>query len=504
MRETPHDDASRSTVTAGAIAGGEAAARAFAARRHGVVIGGEVAHPPGEHIVVEDPATEEQLAEVPLAGPGVVDQAVAAARAACDDGRWSRLDPVEQEAVLRRLAGLVEGHAEELAWLELLDNGKAMVEARGDVAGTARVLHYYAGWPTKLRGEVHPTDRRFLALTVHEPVGVCGQIIPWNYPLLMASWKLGPALAAGNAAVLKPAEQTPLSALRLAELCLEAGIPPGVVNVVTGDGGTDAALAAHRRLDKVAFTGSTEAGRNVMAAASNAITRVTLELGGKNPNLVFADADLDAAVEGALAGAFENAGQACIAGSRLLVERAAHDDVVARVAERARAIDVGPGWREGVELGPLVSAEQRARVLGYVEGAAADGAALVTGDAALPGPGHYVRPAVVGAVEPGMRIFRDEVFGPVVTVTPFDGEDEAVALANDTRYGLAAAVWTRDGGRAIALARRIRAGTVWVNAYGSIRPEVPFGGFGESGLGRELGAHGLAAYTEPKSLFVSV
>jgi acyl-CoA reductase-like NAD-dependent aldehyde dehydrogenase len=219
---------------------------------------------------------------------------------------------------------------------------------------------------------------------------------------------------------------------------------------------------------------------------------------------VFADADLDAAVEGALAGAFENAGQACIAGSRLLVERAAHDEVVARVAERARAIDVGPGWREGVELGPLVSAEQRARVLGYVEGAAADGAALVTGDAALPGPGHYVRPAVVGAVEPGMRIFRDEVFGPVVTVTPFDGEDEAVALANDTRYGLAAAVWTRDGGRAIALARRIRAGTVWVNAYGSIRPEVPFGGFGESGLGRELGAHGLAAYTEPKSLFVSV
>jgi phenylacetaldehyde dehydrogenase len=504
MTETLHDDASRTAVTAGAIAGGEAAARAFAARRHGVFIDGEVVHPPGERIVVEDPATEEPLAEVPLAGAGTVDQAVAAARAAFDDGRWSRLDPVEQEAILRRLAGLVEQHADELAWLELLDNGKAMVEARGDVAGTARVLHYYAGWPTKLRGDVHATDRRFLALTVHEPVGVCGQIIPWNYPLLMASWKLGPALAAGNAVVLKPAEQTPLSALRVAELCLEAGIPPGVVNVVTGDGTTGAALAAHRGLDKVAFTGSTEAGRSVMAAASHAITRVTLELGGKNPNVVFADADLDAAVEGALAGAFENAGQACIAGSRLLVERAAHDEVVARVAERARAIEVGPGWREGVELGPLVSAEQRARVLGYVEGAAAEGAALVTGDAALPGPGHYVRPAVVGDVSPAMRIFRDEVFGPVVTVTPFEGDDEAVALANDTRYGLAAAVWTRDGGRAIALARRIRSGTVWVNAYGSIRPEVPFGGFGESGLGRELGAHGLAAYTEPKSLFVSV
>jgi phenylacetaldehyde dehydrogenase len=489
-------------ATAGADA--EAAARAFAGRRHGVVIAGELVDPPVARLHVEDPATEEPLAEVPLAGAATVDEAVGAARAAFDGGRWSGLDPVEQERILRRLAGLVEARAEELAWLELLDNGKAMAEARGDVAGTARVLHYYAGWPTKLRGDVHATDRRFLAMTVHEPVGVCGQIIPWNYPLLMASWKLGPALAAGNTVVLKPAEQTPLSALRLAELCLEAGIPPGTVNVVTGDGSTGAALAAHPGLDKLAFTGSTEAGRSVMAAASRAITRVTLELGGKNPNVVFADADLDAAVEGALAGAFENCGQACIAGSRLLVERAAHDEVVARVAERARAMEVGPGWREGVELGPLVSAEQRARVLGYVEGAAAEGAEVVTGDAALPGPGHFVRPAVVGSVTPAMRIFREEVFGPVVTVTPFDGPDEAVALANDTRYGLAAAVWTRDGGRAIAVARRIRAGTVWVNAYGSIRPEVPFGGFGESGLGRELGAHGLAAYTEPKSLFVSV
>jgi phenylacetaldehyde dehydrogenase len=495
---------SRMSELRDATAAPEAAARAFAARRHGVVIAGEIVDPGGERLVVEDPATEEPLAEVPLADADTVDEATRAARAAFDDGRWSALDPVEQEAILRRLAGLVEAHAEELAWLELLDNGKAMTEARGDVAGTARVLHYYAGWPTKLRGDVHATDRRFLAMTVHEPVGVCGQIIPWNYPLLMASWKLGPALAAGNAVVLKPAEQTPLSALRLAELCLEAGIPPGTVNVVTGDGSTGAALAAHPGLDKVAFTGSTDAGRSVMAAASRAVTRVTLELGGKNPNVVFADADLDAAVDGALAGAFENAGQACIAGSRLLVERAVHDEVVARVAERAQAMEVGPGWRDGVELGPLVSAAQRSRVLGYVDGAAAEGAQPITGDAALPGPGHFVRPAVVGSVNPAMRIFRDEVFGPVVTVTPFDGADEAVALANDTRYGLAAAVWTHDGGRAIAVARRIRAGTVWVNAYGSIRPEVPFGGFGESGLGRELGAHGLAAYTEPKSLFVSV
>jgi phenylacetaldehyde dehydrogenase len=485
---------------------GEAAARAFAGRRHGVAIGGDgvTAAREDEWIAVEDPATEEQLAEVPLCGPETVDRAVATARRAFADGRWSSLDPVDQERAMRRLADLVERHAEELAWLEVLDNGKAMAEARGDVAGTARVLHYYAGWPTKLRGDVHPTDRRFLALTVAEPVGVCGQIVPWNYPLLMASWKLGPALAAGNTIVLKPAEQTPLSALRLGELCHEAGIPPGTVNVITGDGSTGAALAAHRRIDKIAFTGSTEVGRSVMAAAAQSITRVTLELGGKNPNLVFADADLDTAIDGALAGAFENCGQACIAGSRLLVERGAHDEVVARIAERARTIAIGPGWREGVELGPLVSAAQRERVLGYVAEAIREGGDLVTDDSAIDGPGHFVRPAVVGEVTRDMRIFREEVFGPVVTVTPFDDQDEAVALANDTRYGLAAAVWTRDGTRALAVARRIRAGTVWVNAYGSIRPEVPFGGFGDSGLGRELGAHALTSYTEPKSMFVAL
>jgi phenylacetaldehyde dehydrogenase len=475
---------------------GESRARAFAARPH--------AADGGAPLAVENPATQERLAEVPNAGPEAVDRAVATARSAFEDGRWSGLDPVEQEAALRRLAGLVEANAEELAWLETLDNGKALAEARGDVGGVARVLHYYAGWPTKLRGDVHATDRRFLAMTVAEPVGVCGQIIPWNYPLLMASWKLGPALAGGNTVVLKPAEQTPVSALRLSELILEAGVPEGVVNVVTGDGATGAALAAHPGLDKVAFTGSTEVGRSVMAAAAGSVTRVTLELGGKNPNVVFADADLDAAVEGALAGAFENCGQACIAGSKLLVERGVHDEVVARVAERAAALAVGPGWEDGVEIGPLVSAEQRERVLGFVRDAAGDGAVLVTGDPALDGPGHFLRPAVVAGVAPGMAIYRDEVFGPVVTVTPFDGDDEAIALANDTRYGLAAAVWTRDGSRAIAAARRIRAGTVWVNAYGSIRPEVPFGGFGESGLGRELGAHGLAAYTEPKSVFVAL
>ena len=485
------------------VSPGEHAARAFAARRHGAFVDGAFDALDGaDSLIVENPATEEQLALVPAASAEVVDRAVAGASRAFHDGRWSRLNPGEQEAVLRRLVALVEEHAEELAWLEVLDNGKTLAEARGDVGGVAAVFAYYAGWPTKLSGDVHNTDRRFLAFSVAEPVGVCGQIIPWNYPLLMASWKLGPALAAGNTVVLKPAEQTPLSALRLAELLLEAGVPPGVVQVIPGDGRTGAALAAHPGVHKLAFTGSTDVGKRVMGAAAAAVKRVTLELGGKNPNVVFADADLDAAVEGALAGAFENCGQACIAGSRLLVERSVQGELVERLQARADALRVGPGWEEGVDLGPLVSAEQLGGVVGHVERAAAGGASVVTAPPRLDGPGHYMRPTVVSDVAPSMPIFRDEVFGPVVTVTPFDGEEEGIALANDTRYGLSAGVWTSDMSRALRAARSIRAGTVWVNAYGSIRPEVPFGGFGESGLGRELGAHALASYTELKSVFV--
>jgi phenylacetaldehyde dehydrogenase len=485
------------------VSSGEHAARSFAARRHGAFIDGRFEVLDGaEPLVVENPATEERLAVVRASSAGVVDRAVAGAARAFADGRWSRLNPGDQEAVLRRLVALVEEHAEELAWLEVLDNGKTLAEARGDVGGVAAVFAYYAGWPTKLSGDVHNTDRRFLAFSVAEPVGVCGQIIPWNYPLLMASWKLGPALAAGNTVVLKPAEQTPLSALRLAELLLEAGVPPGVVQVVPGDGRTGAALAAHPGVHKLAFTGSTEVGKHVMGAAASAVKRVTLELGGKNPNVVFADADLDAAVEGALAGAFENCGQACIAGSRLLVERSVQASVIERLQARADAMRVGPGWEDGVDLGPLVSAEQLGGIVGHVERAASSGAQVVTAPPRLEGPGHFMRPTVVSDVAPSMAIFRDEVFGPVVTVTPFDSEEEAIALANDTRYGLSAGVWTGDMSRALRAARSIRAGTVWVNAYGSIRPEVPFGGFGESGLGRELGAHALSSYTELKSVFV--
>jgi phenylacetaldehyde dehydrogenase len=468
----------------------ESAARAFAAAQQG-------------QLMVLNPATEEPLAEVPLADTAAVDGAVAAADEAFRDKRWSGLDPVDQERVLRRLAALIEEHADELSWLETLDNGKPLIEAGWDVGGAARVFSYYAGWPTKLRGEVHSTDRRFLALSVGEPVGVCAQIIPWNYPLLMASWKVGPALAAGCTIVLKPAEQTPLSALRLAELALEAGVPAGVLNVITGDGQTGAALSSHPSVRKVAFTGSTEVGRQVMGAGAPTLKRVTLELGGKNPNVIFADADLDAAVTGATEGAFENMGQACIAGSRLLVERSIEDEVVEALAARAGALKVGPGWEEGVRIGPLVSAEQRDRVLSYVAGAQGQGAYLASGPDRQETRGYFVAPTVLGGVSPAMTIFREEVFGPVVTVTPFDTEDEAIALANDTEYGLSAGVWTGNGQRGIRAARAIQAGTVWINAYGSIRPEVPFGGFGHSGVGRELGEAALAAYRETKAVFIA-
>jgi acyl-CoA reductase-like NAD-dependent aldehyde dehydrogenase len=483
----------------------EQSARAFAASDHGVFVDGQTMRLNGAaRIEVLNPATEEQLSEVPLAGADAIDLAVGAAHAAWKDQRWSGLDPVAQERVLRALAALIEQHADELAWLETLDNGKPLIESGWDVGGAARVFSYYAGWPTKLRGEVHSTDRRFLALSIGEPVGVCAQIIPWNYPLLMASWKVGPALAAGCTIVLKPAEQTPLSALRLAELALEAGLPPGVLNVLTGDGSTGSALASHPLVRKVAFTGSTEVGRLVMSAGAATVKRITLELGGKNPNLIFADADLDSAVSGALDGAFENMGQACIAGSRLLVERTIQHQVVSALAERAQALPIGAGWEPDVRIGPLVSAQQRDRVVAYIDGAQAQGASLMTPThpATRHSRGYFVAPTVLGDVTPEMTIFREEVFGPVVTVTPFDSEEEALALANDTEYGLSAGVWTRDVNRALRAARALQVGTVWVNTYGSIRPEVPFGGFGQSGVGRELGEHALSAYRETKAVFL--
>jgi len=477
----------------------------LAAAELSLLIGGErVDAASGERFDVLNPATGELLATVPAGGAADVDAAVAAARAALPV--WQATPPSRRAELLWNLGTRIAELSDELATIEALDNGKTRADAlMVDIPLSSEIFRYYAGWATKIEGATIPPSSGidFHIYTRREPVGVVGAIIPWNFPLLMCAYKMGPALAAGNTIIVKPAEQTPLSALRLAGLCVEAGVPEGVVQVVTGDGRTGAALAAHPDVHKVAFTGSTEVGRAVMGAAAQTVKRVTLELGGKNPNVVFADADLDAAVEGAMAGAFENGGQACIAGSRLLAERAVCAELVERLRERADALVVGPGWEDGVHVGPLVSAEQRARVLGHVQAAEAAGARRVTAEPALDGPGHFARPAVLDAVDPSMAIFRDEVFGPVVTVTPFDGEEEAVALANDTRYGLSAGVWTGDVARAVRMARAIRAGTVWINAYGSIRPEVPFGGFGESGLGRELGAHALTAYTELKSVFVS-
>jgi acyl-CoA reductase-like NAD-dependent aldehyde dehydrogenase len=403
-----------------------------------------------------------------------------------------------------RIAELIEANADELAALESLDNGKAIVEARFDIAGAAEVFRYYAGWPTKLHGDTNPTEARFVSYTVREPVGVCAQIVPWNFPLLMASWKLGPALACGNTIVLKPAEQTPLTTLRFAQLLAETAIPDGVVNIVTGDGATGAYLARHPGVDKVAFTGSTEVGRSVMAGAAETIKRVSLELGGKNANIVFADADLERAVTGALEGAFENAGQACTAGSRLLVERSIHDGFVEALVERAKELVVGPGLDESTHIGALVSAEQRDRVEGYVAIGADEGAELVLRGDRPDGAGYFVPPTIFTNATPTMRISREEIFGPVLGVTPFDSEADAVAIANGTEYGLAAGIWTGDIKRGHRVARALHAGTVWINAYGSVRPTVPFGGVKQSGYGRELGLHSLDLYSELKSVFVDV
>lgn len=478
----------------------------FAAREHRLLIGGRWALGKGQEIIqVENPADECLLAVVPQASPEDVDLAVRAAREAFLDGRWSCLPPDRKAEVLFRLADIMEERAATLAALETLDNGKAIAEARGDVQAAVQVIRYYAGWPTKIYGETNPTESKFLSFTLREPVGVCGLIVPWNYPLLMAVWKVAPALACGNTVVLKPAEQTPLSALLLGELCLEAGVPPGVVNVITGDGRTGEAMVRHPGIDKIAFTGSSEVGKKIMATASHTLKRIHLELGGKNANIVFADADLEAALEGAFVGAFENGGQACIAGSRLLVERSIYDEFVKRLAERAEQTRVGPGIREDTEIGAMVSRAHLERIFGYIRIGQEEGAQLVTGgDRALFERGHFMRPTVFGGVTPSMRIAREEIFGPVVAAIPFDTPEEALAVANDTPYGLAGAVWTRDIKRAHALARGLRCGTVWINTYGKVRVTVSFGGTKESGFGRDLGRYSIDAYTEPKSVFVDL
>jgi aldehyde dehydrogenase (NAD+) len=464
----------------------------------------------GKSFETPNPATGEVLARVAAGDAEDVDRAVRAARRAFDDGAWTRMAPVAREAILLRIAELIERHADELAQLETLDNGKPLTESRHvDIPAAAATFRYYAGWITKLYGETNPSDPAYFNFTLREPVGVCGQIIPWNFPLLMCAWKLGPALACGNTSVLKPAEQTPLTALRLGELLLEAGVPPGVVNIVPGFGETaGAALVRHPMVDKIAFTGSTEVGRQIHRATADTLKRVSLELGGKSPNIVFSDADPEAAVQGALLGVFFNAGQVCCAGTRLFVEQKVHDAFAEKLAQTASGMQQGDPFDPATRVGPLVSKEQLDRVTGYLDVGKKEGAKPLVGGERNTSKGlekgWFVKPTVFTGVKNDMKIAREEIFGPVVSVIPFKDENDAVLQGNATNYGLAAGVWTRDVSKAHRVARAIRAGTVWVNCYNVFDAGSPFGGYKESGYGRELGRYALDLYTQVKSVWMAI
>jgi len=462
----------------------------------------------GKTFETPDPATGETLARVAEGDAEDIDRAVKAARKAFEEGPWSRMTPSERGRLVWKIGDLILEHTDELAQLESLDNGKPFVVAQAaDVPLAADLFHYMAGWATKIEGNTinisvpYMPGANFHSYTLREPIGVVGQIIPWNFPLLMAAWKLGPALAAGCTVVLKPAEQTPLTALRLAELIAEAGVPDGVVNVVPGYGETaGAALAAHMDVDKVAFTGSTEVGKLIVqAAGATNLKKLTLELGGKSPNIVFDDAD-PAAVEGAANAIFFNHGQCCVAGSRLFVHQSRFDEVVDGVSEIAKSIKLGSGMDPTTQMGPLVSAEQLSRVTGFLESGKTDGATAVTGGGRFGDKGYFVEPTVLTNTTPDMKVVREEIFGPVVVAAPFSDLDEIAAVANDTEYGLGAGIWTRDIGKAHAMAKKLRAGTVWINCYNVFDASLPFGGYKQSGWGREMGHEVLNNYTEVKAV----
>jgi phenylacetaldehyde dehydrogenase len=459
----------------------------------------------GKTFPTYNPATGEVLAQVAEGDREDIDRAVAAARAAFDKGPWKDTTPSERGRLIWKLADLIEKHAEEFAQLESLDNGKPLTIARvADIPGTIDLFRYMAGWATKIEGNTIPISAhgaKFLAYTLREPVGVVGQIIPWNFPLMMASWKLGPALAAGCCVVLKPAEQTPLSALRLGELIQEAGFPDGVVNIVPGYGETaGASLSAHPKVDKVAFTGSTEVGKLIAQAATGNLKKVSLELGGKSPNIVFQDADIESTIPGAAMAIFFNHGQCCCAGSRLYVEDKQFDKVVDGVSQLASKIRIGPGLEPTTDMGPLVSEEQLNRVCGYLESGYKEGAKATVGGSRHGDKGYFVKPTVLVNTNESMKVVKEEIFGPVVTAIPFKDVDDLVAKANNTPYGLAAGVWTNDIKKAHRIASELRAGTVWINCYNIFDPALPFGGYKQSGWGREMGHEVIELYTEVKSV----
>jgi aldehyde dehydrogenase (NAD+) len=455
------------------------------------------------------PATGELIAEIAAGNAADIDKAVKAARAAFNNPKWRNMDAADRGLLLWRIADAMEARQQDLVRLEVVDNGKPLREAQIDLREAIDAFRYYAGWTTKMTGDTIPVRGNVLNYTLREPVGVVGAIIPWNFPLLMAAWKIAPALACGNTIVLKPAEQTPLSALELAFIAAEAGLPAGVLNIVTGLGETaGAALVQHPDVDKIAFTGSTQVGKIIMRAAADSLKKVSLELGGKSPNIVFDDADVDAAVRGSFAAIYYNNGQCCTAGSRLLVHEQVADQVVEKIAERAKKMTPGDPLDPKTRMSPVISQEQLDRVLGYIEVGTREGARLVTGGkrAAYRGgeTGYWIEPTIFDQVKPEHTIAQEEIFGPVLAAVRFQDEEEAIEIANRTIYGLAAGVWTNDLKRAHRVAQRLEAGTVWINTYHPLDAASPFGGYKQSGYGRELGAYALDLYTQIKSVWVDL